>query len=350
MIGSGPLDWSGRVTTLRIRFPRFRSVAHRLWGGQAGFRRFCVRPSALAARTSRSFARVSFVRSPRPRGGHPRTASAPGANGSGERRRKRSTLPQITEDAVAADVRRGHPAPEGRPGCPGLLLKGGRAQAAYPPPRVRRRPVRGDRGLTEHLGTLCATEIDAGIGFSLSVLTRMPPRRTKSSPCSASNHTWLLSRARRRQTPQTCPVCNRLGFEETAVGENCYNALANGRSAQAYRFSHCSAPPPATNGCSFASQRSRRTAILTTSTVQDALPFSRIRRRDTGKTWPAFLPVGSQTIRHCDSVEKSGSQSASGRQPLRYLSASSRRCSASASGTRGSLSRVSGSQTSLSDR
>ena len=34
-------------------------------------------------------------------------------------------------------------------------------------------PVHGFRDLLENLGTLCATEIDTGNGFSLTVLTRM---------------------------------------------------------------------------------------------------------------------------------------------------------------------------------
>ncbi len=41
-------------------------------------------------------------------------------------------------------------------------------------------PVLGFRDLLEHLGTLCATEIDTGNGFSLSVLTRMKPLQEKA--------------------------------------------------------------------------------------------------------------------------------------------------------------------------
>ena len=48
-------------------------------------------------------------------------------------------------------------------------------------------PIHGFRDLLEHLGTLCATGIDTGNGFSLSLL--------------GLNHTPLLSRARRRQYP-----------------------------------------------------------------------------------------------------------------------------------------------------
>ena len=51
-------------------------------------------------------------------------------------------------------------------------------------PRTRRTPdglpVHGFRDLLEHLGTLCATEIDTGNGFSLSVLTRMTSLQEKA--------------------------------------------------------------------------------------------------------------------------------------------------------------------------
>ena len=41
-------------------------------------------------------------------------------------------------------------------------------------------PVHGFRDLLKHLGTLCETEFDTGIGFSLSVLTRMTPLQEKA--------------------------------------------------------------------------------------------------------------------------------------------------------------------------
>ena len=52
-----------------------------------------------------------------------------------------------------------------------------------------RLPVHGFRDLLEHLGTLCATEIDTGNGFSLSVLTRMTPLQEKAfSPLGLKAH------------------------------------------------------------------------------------------------------------------------------------------------------------------
>ena len=59
---------------------------------------------------------------------------------------------------------------------------------------------------------------------------------------------------------------------------------------------------------------------------------NRRRRHDTSWVCPVLLPTGQRVARHYDNAVKSDSQSASGRQPLRYLPASSSNCSASSSG------------------
>ncbi len=62
-------------------------------------------------------------------------------------------------------------------------------------------PIHGFQVLLKRLGTLCATEIDTGNGFSLPLLTRLTPLQEKASSLLRLNHTPLRSRARWRQDP-----------------------------------------------------------------------------------------------------------------------------------------------------
>ena len=97
-----------------------------------------------------------------------------------------------------------------------------------------RLPVHGFRDLLEHLGTLCATEIDTGSGFAVSVLTQPTPLQEKAfALLGLKPHP--APPAPRPQTgtdiEKSCPVNVTSESAGSAVGTHFYNSGESGSSA-----------------------------------------------------------------------------------------------------------------------